>query len=817
MAREHSSDDPARLFARFRAIAACAFLGLVVVAGVMITLGVNIEERRDKRILTELLRGHAYLLDSQAIAFRRVADAAAERLHARLQPLAQTERIFGDAACTGSEAVNMRQLSARFADDEAGRSANSAPSSTLKNEITWSEAVAAVNFVAVELETAAPNLERMMFIAANGRAASWLGEPPTLADAKAIIRPAACDENPTGSAIWVVEPTSGQSRTLDRSTGCDAGAAQRAIRLIHPVDIDGWRAGYLALDLDACAIWLMNADLSIEHGRAFLIAGNDMIVGAPVFSDPVLRLSDAKGLHPATRRAAKDPFVQPAGDLFESDGRFMFVQRLTAAPWTMIAAIDAWELRSRAFRETAGRLIILLALITGALAMTVALTRREFIDPAQALVADIVARGSGETPPASTPPPAWRPYFQRIRSVFRENTEAAALRQELTIAARMQASILPANFPDAEAPLAIWGAATPARDVGGDFFDFFDLPNGRTAVVIADVSGKGVPAALFMVLARTLTRAAAANGDGPAACVAKVNNLLAAENPETMFVTLFYGEIDPVTGQMGYANAGHNPPYIVARDGAVTALTSAGGPALGVFEGVDYSEATIRIAREETLILYTDGVTEAMDPNNQEYGEHRLEALLSGFSELAPDVAVTRIEADVISFANGAPQADDLTMMAVIRPAARDTGSALTASLGPDLKEIPVFAEQLEAWGAANGTPDMVIHALSLSLDELMTNAIEYGASAAPTPGFRLDVTIRREDDLFTAVLTDNGAPFDPLGAAAPDLESAAEDRKVGGLGVYFAKTLTDTQTYSHQDGLNILTLTKALTGDTLS
>lgn len=813
MARSGPTDDPTRLFARFRAIVACAFLGLVVVAGVMITLGVTVEERRDKRILTELLRGHAYLLDSQAVAFRRVSDTVAERLHARLSPLARRPDTPDEIACGRAETANLRRLQAAFAEPvgDGGAGTGQAARPVETPSAGWAEAVGAVDFVAIDLVTAAPNVARIMFIAPDGRAAAWLGAPPDAEEARAILRPADCRGNPTGTAIWVVEPAA-KGAENGGPERCDIGSGNGAIRLIRPVDIGGWRAGYLALELDACAIWRMNADLAIENGRAFLLAGDDTLVGAPIFGPPILSLSDAEGLHPSTRRAAEDPFVLPSGDLYEAGGKFMFVQRLSAAPWTMIAAIDADALRSRAFRETAGRLFILLALIAGALAMTVALTRREFIDPAKALVADIVARGSGETPPVSSPPPGWRPYFQRIRSVFRENTEAAALRRELTIAARMQASILPTRFPGADAALAIWGAATPARDVGGDFFDYFDLPDGRIAVVIADVSGKGVPAALFMVLARTLTRAAAPDGVGPAACVAKVNRLLAAENPETMFVTLFYAVIDPANGRMTYANAGHNAPYLVGSDGAVRALAPAGGPALGVIEDIDYSEATVEIGADELLVLFTDGVTEAMDPDNQEYGEDRLETLLSACRDAAPETVVRRIEADVAAFAAGAPQADDLTMMVVRRnPSAR---AALKATLGPDLNQIPAFAEQLENWAAENALSVADAHALSLSLDELMTNAIEYGAAGAPAGGFVMTVELSREGDVATAVLADNGSAFDPLGAAPPDLESGAEDRAIGGLGVHFVKTLTDTQHYRREGERNVLTLTKSLVGD---
>ncbi len=143
--------------------------------------------------------------------------------------------------------------------------------------------------------------------------------------------------------------------------------------------------------------------------------------------------------------------------------------------------------------------------------------------------------------------------------------------------------------------------------------------------------------------------------------------------------------------------------------------------------------------------------------------------------------------------------------------------SVLKATLGPDLTEIPAFATRLEAWGAENALSDADVHALSLSLDELMTNAIEYGAKGAPEAGFEMTVELSCEGGAVTATLSDNGAPFDPLTAAPPDLDSAAEDREIGGLGVHFAKTLTDTQHYRHENGRNVLALTKSLQGDDLT
>lgn len=805
-------DGPGRLFARFRAIIICAFLGLLVVALALVAASVRVKEGQDRRMLTELLRAHAFLLDSQAFAFRQAAATLAERIGDRLDDLPARDVSGLDHAC-GRQARGARFAAAGavVAADESGvvkimETAAAAGVADAEPEgDALRSAVAAAALTRGEVEALAPNLASLTVFSREGDPLLRLGR----ADDGRDEPPLDCATGAAGP-LWIATPS---PRAVEGDVSCDDGQGVGGLRYLAPVQSDAGHAARLALDLEPCAIRRMNADLAIEGGKAFLVADGGVLFGAPFLPASVVRLDDAatsggadSGLDDATLRAARDAFARPAGDLVALDDRLVFVQPLTHAPWALVVSISAAELTREAIFSTSARLGVLLALIAATLAVAVGLTRREFIAPAQALVADIVARGAGLRPPEFAAPVGWRPYFEKIRDVFAENEEAAALRQELTIAARMQASILPTVFPGADADLGVWGFARPAREVGGDFFDIFEIGDGKLGVVIADVSGKGVPAALFMVLTRTLTRAAANEGASPAAAVAKVNRLLSADNPETMFVTMFYGVVDPVAGRMTYVNAGHNAPYRLRPGEAPVPVETACGPALGVFEDAEFGEAAIEIEPGDSLVLYTDGVTEAMDVGDQEYGEDRLEARLAGLAGLEPDALASALTEDVDAFAGEAPQADDITVLTV---KLRRT-PPLTARIR-STAEIGVFSDRFAAWGEALGAAEEDLHALTLSMDELISNTFEHGGEVegrSPT----VEVSIRARDGALIATLEDDGKPFDPFTAAAPDLDAPAEERSVGGLGVHFVKTLTDAHTYVRHDGRNLIMLTKRLT-----
>jgi len=253
---------------------------------------------------------------------------------------------------------------------------------------------------------------------------------------------------------------------------------------------------------------------------------------------------------------------------------------------------------------------------------------------------------------------------EELREALRTKTAYLALQQELEIARRLQLSILPQAFTGHEA-VALKGRMEPAKEVGGDFYDFFMLDGGRIGVIIADVSGKGIPAAFFMTISRTLMRALTQRHDSPAACLADVNDALIENNPEDFFVTVFYGIYDPAKGLFRYASAGHNPPVLL-QNGRASFLTISGNPPLGMLDGLKFREYDQPLGPGDGLMLYTDGVTEAFDPDETEYGDDRLRALLDGRHDEQPDEVLACVFADVEVFVRGAPQADDITCLSLL-------------------------------------------------------------------------------------------------------------------------------------------------------
>ncbi len=237
----------------------------------------------------------------------------------------------------------------------------------------------------------------------------------------------------------------------------------------------------------------------------------------------------------------------------------------------------------------------------------------------------------------------------------------AQIKAELDVARALQLAILPATFP---ARAGCDGAARmlPATTMCGDFYDFIELSDGRIGLVMADVSGHGVPAAFFMAVARTNLRDFAAQYPDPGSCLAHTNRALCAQNPMDLFVTVFYGVFDATTGMLRYASGGHNPQYLRRADASVESLDAAGGVVLGVMPDVEFTDHAVQLRPGDRLVMYTDGVTEACNAAHEAYGEARLIAELRAHGDSAAAVLVKRISDSVTSFAGGAAQSDDITL-----------------------------------------------------------------------------------------------------------------------------------------------------------
>ena len=240
------------------------------------------------------------------------------------------------------------------------------------------------------------------------------------------------------------------------------------------------------------------------------------------------------------------------------------------------------------------------------------------------------------------------------------------LQSELDVANSMQQSILPKHFPKND-QYELYGSMAPARNVGGDFFDIIRLEYGRLGIAIADVSDKGIPAALFMMSSRTLLKGAALGCEDPGTVVTVVNDQLQDGNESNMFVTLFYAVFDPETGLVRFANGGHNPPLIVHKDGSSTVLPLTGGVALGVAPQFEFSTDQVRLEPGEALVMYTDGVSEAEDRDNEEFGMDRLLEVFAGAQLKSAREANDAVFAAVRKFAGDRSQSDDITCLVLLR------------------------------------------------------------------------------------------------------------------------------------------------------
>lgn len=258
-----------------------------------------------------------------------------------------------------------------------------------------------------------------------------------------------------------------------------------------------------------------------------------------------------------------------------------------------------------------------------------------------------------------------------IRESQQEHNQLESIKNDLAIAGEIQQTILPRSFPpfpELTEVVDIYASMTPAKDVGGDFYDFFQIDDERIGLVIADVSGKGVPASLFMAVSRTLLRATALRGVSSAECLTYANKLLCKESLDSMFVTVFYGIYHYKTGMMDYTNAGHNPPYLLRGGRTVECLPVASNFVVGVVDDIEFESNTLTFGIGDTLLLYTDGVTEAFNDKREQFSESNLQDILASMHESSSaKEVVTSVLQSVKTFSGDYPQSDDITLLSLQR------------------------------------------------------------------------------------------------------------------------------------------------------
>jgi len=390
------------------------------------------------------------------------------------------------------------------------------------------------------------------------------------------------------------------------------------------------------------------------------------------------------------------------------------------------------------------------------------------------------------------------------------------MQEELNVGHTIQMSMLPLDFPafPERTEFDLHGLLKPAREVGGDFYDFFMISEDEICLVVGDVSGKGVPAALFMAVSQTMIKTAASGDRSPASIMTRVNDALSTDNPASMFVTLFLAIVDIRTGRFRYCNAGHNPPYIVHPDGHLTCLNQRHGVVMGAMPGLAYGEDEASLGKADNLFIFTDGVTEAMDPDGQLFGEKRLENFLNSADRSTAQILTGSALQSVEGFAAEAEQADDITILVYrLQEAPTITErSSLEISISADIAEIARVQQATDEFVDKTNIGVAATQKMGITLDELLNNTISYGFD--DPRGHEIHVNIELNNDHISLRVSDDGVPFNPFTHSDPDTSLSIEEREIGGLGVMLVKKLTDSQAYQRLSDRNVVTLTIELKPD---
>lgn len=386
-----------------------------------------------------------------------------------------------------------------------------------------------------------------------------------------------------------------------------------------------------------------------------------------------------------------------------------------------------------------------------------------------------------------------------VAALRRYITEAEErIDKELELARQIQRSALPSVFPPFKGreDFDLYASMDAAREVGGDFYDF-SLSDPHTLILtIADVSGKGIPAAMFMMTAKTLIRGLAESGLPMDEVLAQANKKLCEGNEAEMFVTVWAGRLDLRTGRLSYANAGHNPPIIRRRDGSCEFLRSKPNFVLAGLEAARYRLNECELHAGDELFLYTDGVTEAADAAGGLFGEKRLFEVFSGERERGAAAVCGAVKRSIEQFADGEPQSDDITMLCL---RLRALTSPREISVYPCAQALPLITQYLDERLSAAGASPQTASRVHIAADELCSNIVRCsGADSAAVSAARCAGGIE-------LCVRDNGAPFDPTAAPAPDTSLPADERAIGGLGIHMVKKMAAVMSYERTEGENVV------------
>lgn len=393
--------------------------------------------------------------------------------------------------------------------------------------------------------------------------------------------------------------------------------------------------------------------------------------------------------------------------------------------------------------------------------------------------------------------------YRSIKNLWRlsdERLKNQHIEDELALARKIQMSLVPDNkSDDKHNSVDICGFLQPAKFVGGDLYDYYVRDN-KLFFCIGDISGKGVPGAMLMSIAHSLFRTLSAHSDRPERIMQSLNRSISNNNPDIMFITMFIGVMDLESGVITYCNAGHNPPILI-QSGKANYMDNAENLLLGVDINAEYVSRTVQLCTNDTLFLYTDGLTEAENSEKLLLGEKNALDVADKFDKMPADKQIDAMCQAVQRFVGTAEQSDDLTMLAI-----HYTPAMATLTMNNDINELDRLEPFLNAFFEQNKINLSLLSKFDLALEEALANVIMYAYPEGEQG--EVEISIEMKDGHIHTCIRDAGVPFNPLQQPETELSDSVEERPIGGLGIYLIKEIMDKVEYQRKDGNNVLTMT---------
>jgi PAS domain S-box-containing protein len=388
------------------------------------------------------------------------------------------------------------------------------------------------------------------------------------------------------------------------------------------------------------------------------------------------------------------------------------------------------------------------------------------------------------------------------------------MEDELNVARDIQIGMLPRDYPafPERNDILVHADLNSARQVGGDFYDYYFVDDEHFCFVIGDVSGKGAPGALFMAVSKTLVKSRAQDDFSTASILTHVNDEISKNNPNSMFVTMFLGILNVKTGRMTYSNAGHNPPYLLRKDGTTVRFDTLHGPVLGAMGGMVYREEEIQLSLNDRIFVYTDGVTEAMDIKDKLYSEERLAEYMEKIRAYSVEDINNSVMKDVRAHIGKAVQSDDITILALTYSNQIQEGEvkSLALEILNKYEEMPIVFDSWKKFAKENAIDDKLRRNVSVVIDEFLNNIISYAYE--DEIDHVIEIVFKLSGNRFVMSLIDDGKPFNPFEKdSLKSLNTPHQERKLGGFGIHFVKSIMDEYHYDRKIDKNEITLIKVL------